>query len=102
MFATRSGVTMPGDEGRGSPKAKPLLIVPCNGNGIEALDCLGDTYRVVGFIDDTPEKQRTAPGGYRVVGRVALTEFPEAQVLAVPGSPRSYLARKHVIDGLGI
>ena len=37
--------------------ARPLLIFPCNGNGLEALDCLGDAYRCVGFVDDTPEKQ---------------------------------------------
>ena len=23
---------------------RPLLIFPCNGNGVEALDCLGGAY----------------------------------------------------------
>ena len=85
-----------------APKAKPLLIFPCNGNGIEALDCLGDAYRFVAFIDDTPEKQGTDRGGYLILGREALTQFPDAHVLAVPGSPGSYLSRIQVIDGLGI
>ena len=85
-----------------APKAKPLLIFPCNGNGVEALDCLGDAYRFVAFIDDTLAKRGADRGGYRVLGRGALTEFPDADVLAVPGSPRSYLSRRQVIDGLGI
>ena len=71
----------------------PLLIFPCNGNAIEALDCLGEAYQLVGFIDDTREKQGTDVHGYAVLSRAALDEFPDA-VLAVPGSPGSYQTRK--------
>ena len=85
-----------------SPEPKPLLIFPYNGNGIEALDCLGEAYRVVGFIDDTPQKQGNDPRGYRVLSRTALGEFPAAQVLAVPGGPQSFQSRQRVIEGLGI
>ena len=30
---------------------RPLLIFPCNGNAVEALDCLGDAYRCIGFVE---------------------------------------------------
>jgi sugar O-acyltransferase (sialic acid O-acetyltransferase NeuD family) len=80
-------------------EALPLLIFPCNGNGIEALDCLGDAYRCIGFVDDSPEKQAGAHG-YRVLGRAALSERRDARVLAVPGSPASYLSRRGIIEGL--
>lgn len=83
-------------------EATPLLIFPYNGNGIEALDCLGDNYRLVGFIDDTPEKQGTGLGGCPVLHRAALVEMPEAAVLAVPGSPTSYRSRRAIIEGLGV
>ena len=79
-----------------------MLIFPFNGNGIEALDCLGDTYRFVCFVDDTLEKQGTDPRGLRVCGRSALTECPDASVLAVPGSPRTYRSRRQTIEGLAI
>jgi sugar O-acyltransferase (sialic acid O-acetyltransferase NeuD family) len=82
--------------------AKPLLIFPYNGNGIEALDCLGDAYLLVGFVDDMPQHWGIDPNGYPVFGREAFARFPDAQVLAVPGSPRSYLARKDIIRGLGL
>jgi len=82
------------------PEALPLLIFPCNGNGIEALDCLGHDYRCVGFVDDTPEKQRAGAHGYRVLGRAALRERCDVHVLAVPGSPASFLSRRGIIQGL--
>ena len=81
---------------------QPLLIFPCNGNGLEALDCLGAAYRMIGFVDDTPEKQNAAMQGYPVYGRNGLARWPMARVLAVPGSPASYRIRKQIIESLGI
>jgi sugar O-acyltransferase (sialic acid O-acetyltransferase NeuD family) len=80
----------------------PLLIFPFNGNGLEALDCLGDEFELLGFIDDTAEKQGLQPGGVQVYSRAALTQWPLAQVLAVPGSALSYLHRQALIDGLAL
>jgi sugar O-acyltransferase (sialic acid O-acetyltransferase NeuD family) len=82
--------------------AQPLLIFPCNGNGVEALECLGDSYDLIGFVDDAPEKQGTDAHGYPVLGREALLQYPEARLLAIPGSPSSYKSRRQVIEGLGV
>lgn len=79
-----------------------LLIFPFNGNGLEAMGCLGKNYNFLGFIDDTPEKQGTNELGFKVYSRNALSDFPNAMVLAVPGSPLSYLNRKKIIDSLNI
>jgi hypothetical protein len=77
--------------------ARPLLIFPFNGNGLEALDCLGGEFRLLGFVDDTPEKQGQNPCGYAVLSRSALGQWPEAHVLAVPGGPASFRSRRAVI-----
>lgn len=82
--------------------AEPLLIFPCNGNGLEALDCLGPAYRCEGFVDDTPEKQGREAHGHPVFGRAVLRERAHLPVLAVPGSPTSYRARRAIIEGLGV
>ncbi len=82
--------------------AQPLLIFPCNGNGVEALDCLGGAYRCIGFIDDTPAKQGTERHGVPVLPRAALADHPEAAVLAVPGGPKSFRSRGEVISGLNV
>lgn len=83
-------------------EAQPLLIFPYNGNGIEALDCIGSAYRFIGFVDDTPQKRGIDPNGYPVMDRGAFAQFSDARVLAIPGSPSSYRFRKEIIQGLGI
>ncbi|MGZ8905428.1 MAG: acetyltransferase [Methylobacter sp.] len=83
-------------------EAQPLLIFPYNGNGIEALDCIGSGYRFIGFVDDTPQKRGIDPNGYSVFDRDAFARFPDACILAIPGSPGSYRTRKELIQGLGV
>jgi sugar O-acyltransferase (sialic acid O-acetyltransferase NeuD family) len=85
-----------------SAAPRPLLMFPCNGNALEALDCLGSAFRCIGFVDDTPAKQGTAVAGLPVLGRGAFHDHPEAAVLAVPGGPASYLARRGIIEGLAL
>lgn len=82
--------------------ATPLLIFPCNGNALEALDCLGQAFRPIGFVDDSPDKIGTERFGLPVLSRAALQEHPGAQVLAVPGSPASFRNRESVVNGLGV
>ena len=79
-----------------------LLIFPFNGNGIEALDCLQGQYEFIGFVDDTPEKQGKNSLGFEVFDRSAFAKFPNAKVLAVPGSPASYTVRDKIIFDLGL
>lgn len=86
----------------GTRDTRPLLIFPCNGNAVEALDCLGRAFHLIGFVDDTPEKQGRTVHGQPVFGRDALQCWPDAYVLAVLGSPMSYRLRKQVIDGLKV
>jgi len=85
-----------------SIQAPRLLIFPRNGNGVEALDCLGEAWRFAGFVDDTPEKQGVDAYGHRVFGRPSLVDLPDAHVLAVPGAVASYRSRRAVIEGLGV
>src|SRR5690242_8333314 len=79
---------------------KDLLLFPCNGNAVEALDCLGDNFRAIGFLDDSREKLGTAVCGLPVLSRNAISDFPHAKVLAVPGSPVSFRRRHEFIASL--
>jgi len=85
-----------------SGEARPLLIFPFNGNGLEAVDCLGGEFRLLGFVDDTPEKQGQSPHGHAVFSREVLSSWPQALVLAVPGGPASFRSRRAVIEALGL
>jgi sugar O-acyltransferase (sialic acid O-acetyltransferase NeuD family) len=94
---------MPGDSASAaSGPSRPLLIFPCNGNGIEALDGLGDAWHCIGFVDDTPAKQAQVCMGVSVYGRAAFEHAPDAAVLAVPGGPASFSSRRAVIESLGV
>jgi sugar O-acyltransferase (sialic acid O-acetyltransferase NeuD family) len=79
-----------------------LLIFPFNGNALEAVDCLGEQYELLGFIDDTPEKQGMVRWGYPVLDRSALEKYKNAKVLAVPGSALSFPQRQEHIASLNI
>ena len=79
-----------------------LLIFPYNGNGLEAIDCIGNQYELIGFIDDTPEKLGKTAFGVEVFGREILSKYPDAKVLAVPGSPLSFKIRAKIIQDLNI
>lgn len=79
---------------------KKLLIFPYNGNGLEAVGCLSDEYEFIGFIDDQTEKQGMQKNGYKVFSRDIIAKYPEARILAVPGSPITYLQRKTIIEDL--
>ena len=68
-----------------------LLIFPFGGNGLEALKCIDDNYEFIGFIDDNPDKQGKHSSGFEIYSRDVLIKFPESKVLAVPGSPSSYI-----------
>ncbi|NEM97739.1 LbetaH domain-containing protein [Pontibacter burrus] len=79
---------------------KKLVIFPFNGNGVEALDCINyDEYEVVGFIDDDSSKKSEA---YDLYNRSILEKYKDLKVLAVPGSPTTYLQRINIIDSLAV
>jgi sugar O-acyltransferase (sialic acid O-acetyltransferase NeuD family) len=81
---------------------KKLLIFPFNGNALETVDCLGSNFELIGFIDDTKEKQNKTKFGIPIYERDVIQRYPEAKILAVPGSPTSYLQRKKIIESLTI
>ena len=79
---------------------KKLVIFPCNGNAIEALDCISpEEYDLLGFIDDDAAKKCE---GYTIYSRNVLSKFEEIYVLAVPGSPSTFKLRSGIIRSLGI
>ncbi|PKQ69794.1 acetyltransferase [Raineya orbicola] len=81
----------------------PLLIFPCGGNSIEALDCIDESkYRVIGFVDDNPEKIGKKYFDIEVFDRTAFECFPDAKVLACIGSPYNFKKRGEIIASLGV
>jgi sugar O-acyltransferase (sialic acid O-acetyltransferase NeuD family) len=87
--------------------SKKLLLFPYGGNARESLlsvfavNEIQEEWNIVGFIDDDPSQYGKDCCGIKVIGgRDMLKEIPDAFVLAVPGSPTSYLRRKDIIGSL--
>ena len=79
-----------------------LLIFPFSGTAIEALDCLNDDWNCIGFISDDESMIGMKVYDIPIYDRKAFDLFPDAKVLAVHGSPNSYLKREDIIKSLKI
>ena len=88
---------------------RKILLFPFGGNAREALMTvfeINDRRRIwepAGFVDDNFFQHGKECCGVPVVGgREQFAEFPDAYVLAVPGSPANYLGRRHIIECLPV
>ena len=89
--------------------SKKLFLFPFGGNAKEsllsllAINALRQEWDILGFLDDDPAQQGKDYCGIKVLGgREFLNRHADAFVLAVPGSPTSYLRRKSVIESLAV
>jgi len=88
---------------------KKLLIFPFGGNAQEslmsilAINRIQQEWEIMGFIDDNDALQGKEYLGFKVLGgRELLKVHKDACVLAVPGSPQSYLKRREIIEQLPV
>lgn len=87
--------------------SKQLLLFPFGGNAREALisifaiNSIRSEWDILGFLDDDHSVHGKDCCGIKVLGgRELLSAYDGAYVLAVPGSPKGYLRRTAIIDGL--
>lgn len=81
-----------------------LVLFPYGGNAreaavaVEALNAATPRYRILGYLDDNHANLHSAH--YPILGGSELwaTYRGKAKLLAVPGSPRSYLDRRRIIE----
>lgn len=79
-----------------------VLIFPYSGNGKEALECLSDQQEFIAFIHDDISLHGNDAHGNPIGGRELLLQYPQAKVVAVPGSAKSFTQRQSIIESLGI
>lgn len=86
-----------------------LFLFPFGGNAKEsllslfAINALRKEWDILGFLDDDSAQHGRDYCGIAVLGgRELLHKHADAFILAVPGSPRSYLRRKDLIEGLPV
>ena len=61
------------------------------------------TWRLLGFLDDSPERQDTLVDGLPVLGPIAsLPDHPGAALVVCTGRPDNYVSRRRIVEGLGL
>jgi len=88
---------------------RKLFLFPFGGNAREALlsvleiNRISQEWEIAGFLDDNSLTHGQQCCGVMVVGgRELLDGFPEAMLLAVPGSPQNFRTRDKIIASLSI
>ncbi len=77
-----------------------LLLFPLGGNSLEALDCLDDSYEVIGFVDDDPKKIGGMYLHLPIFDRSGFSRHTDAKVLACIGNATNFKKRAEIIEGL--
>jgi sugar O-acyltransferase (sialic acid O-acetyltransferase NeuD family) len=80
----------------------PLVVIGFSGNALDALETLLSAHEVVAWLDDNPalhgQKFQNAP----VLPLSELGNFPDAQVVCMIGSERTFRRREEIIARLGL
>lgn len=80
-----------------------IIIIGAGGTGADVAAWIQESpelgsYRLIGFLDDAPEKQGTLLGAVRVLGPLrAAQEWPDARFVNTIGSPGSFSRRHEVL-----
>ena len=83
---------------------RDLVIVGAGGFAREtAAAAAAGAWRVLGFADDDPALHGTSRSGVPVLGGVDIViDLPHAGVVVCVGNPRNYVARKRIVERLGL
>lgn len=76
----------------------PLVVIGFSGNAIDALSTLEAAFRIVAFLDDNRDLHGRSFEGTPILPTDRLGDFPDAKVLCLIGSERSYLLRPSIIE----
>ena len=86
-----------------------LVIVGSGGFGretaeaVRALAAAGTSWRLLGFIDDDPNRAGEAVDGTPVLGgREELKRLPDARVVVCTGRPGDYVSRPRIVSELDL
>lgn len=80
----------------------PLVVIGFGGNALDALSTIEASFSIVAYLDDNPLLHGADFEGRPILPTSELDRFPEAQVLCLIGSERSYQRRGAIVDRLGL
>jgi sugar O-acyltransferase (sialic acid O-acetyltransferase NeuD family) len=92
-----------------APAVPDLLLIGAGGfsretaEAVRALNAVRPTWRLLGFLDDSPALHGSEIGGVPVLGPIELVhEYPHAQFVITTGRPDNYVSRRLISRKLGL
>jgi sugar O-acyltransferase (sialic acid O-acetyltransferase NeuD family) len=70
---------------------------------VRAVNAVTPTWRLRGFLDDSPALDGASVGGVPVLGPIdRIHDHPDAAVVVTTGRPDNYVSRKLIVERLGL
>lgn len=86
----------------------PLLLIGAGGfsretaEAVRAVNAVHETWDLLGFLDDNPQRQGTLISGLPVLGPIDMAhDHPDAQFVIGTGRPDNYVSRRAIAERLG-
>jgi sugar O-acyltransferase (sialic acid O-acetyltransferase NeuD family) len=79
-----------------------IVVIGFSGNALDAFDAITAQFTIRAFLDDNPTLSETAFQGIPILPISRLADFPEAFVICLIGSERSFAQRGAIIGSLGL
>lgn len=86
---------------------RELLLIGAGGfsretaEAVRAINAVAPTWRLLGFLDDSPQMRGAVVGGLPVLGPIDLAhEHPQAAIVLTTGRPDNYVSRRLIAERL--
>ncbi len=79
-----------------------VIILGFGGNAVDFFETVSSAYSIIGFVDDEPSKHTLSYKGIKVHGREFLDKHPEAKVISLIGSEKTFHIRNEIINKFNI
>jgi sugar O-acyltransferase (sialic acid O-acetyltransferase NeuD family) len=94
---------------KGRESERDLVIIGSGGfaretaQAVHALNASGTRWRLLGYLDDAPERHGLVIEGTAVLGgRDQVDSLPNASFVVCTGRPDNYVSRLRIVEGLGL
>ncbi len=81
---------------------EPVIILGFGGNAVDFFDTVSSAYEIIGFVDDETSKHSLSYNGIKVYGREFLIKHPEAKIISLIGSEKTFQIRNEIISKFNI
>jgi len=79
-----------------------IIILGFGGNAVDFFDTISSNYDIIGFVDDDKSRHGLSHNGIYVQGRELLDSQPQAKIISMIGSEKTFKVRHEIIDNFHI